>query len=152
MKTNKLLITTLLIFALLGFSVFLTACLNEDEEVGPEDVPEVAGGAMIMTVTLPSDSENGSEWVFEQDGDLFTCEEAFLDNGSDDSSAEAQSFQLIPESAGTTKVSFTNQTEDTTYTYECEISEDLTDITINKSEGVKAGETVEAPTPVLERD
>lgn len=148
MKTNKLLITTLLIIALLGFSVFLTACLNEDEEDGGEFVPDTAGGAMIMVVALPSDSDNGSEWEFEQDGDLFTCEEAFMDNGG----SESQSFQLVPETAGKTKVSFTNKAEDTTYTYECEISEDLENIDIVKSEGVKGGETVEAPEPVLERD
>lgn len=145
---NKRFISILMMIMLLGFSVFLAACAEEDD--GSEYIPDELDGLMTMTVELASDSDNGSEWIFEQDGELFECEDAFMDNG--EGSSEKQSFLLIPQAAGKTTVSFTNEAESTTYTYECEINEDFSKITINNATGETAGEAVEPPEPVLERN
>ncbi len=152
MKKDRRLLTTLLIALLVGTSVFLTACFNNDED-DSDYVPETAGGAMTASLLLPSDSENGSEWSFEQETNLFTCEDAFVDNGGDEEgSSESQQFYLVPETPGTTTITFTNEAEGITYTYELEVSDDLTLITLNKSEGTQAGAAVEAPELKLERD
>lgn len=150
MLKERRLITTLLIAVLIGALVVLAGCTKEEDD--SEFVPDTYGGAMTATLALPSDSENESTWTFEQDPVLFTCEEAFVDNGTSESSTESQSFLLVPETAGTTTIIFTNQTEDTTYTYECEISEDFSQITVNKSEGMQAGAAIEAPELALERN
>ncbi len=151
MKKDKRLIAGLLMIMLLASSAFLTGCFGDDEE---EDIPVGGDGRMVMNLDLESDSDNGVMWEFEQDGDLFDCEDVFLVNEGYDGpgTGELHSFTLKPLRPGTTEVKFINESTSVTYTYEVEISENLDKITVLSSSGESGGEAVDPPNPILERN
>lgn len=152
MKKDKKFTSLLLIAAMLVSMVFLTACFGADDgdDAEPSDLNDEA---MILALNLESDSDNGVEWDFEQDKELFDCEYVFLGNeGDDGEESEEQAFTLRPVKPGDVKISFENKTTETTYTYNCHISDDLTDIAVTGSEGESAGSAVEPPNVVLERN
>jgi len=151
MKKDNRLASILLIAAMLVSMVFMTACFkSDDSEPEPSDLNDEA---MILALNLESDSDNGVEWDFGQDPELFECESVFLGNeGDDGEESEEQAFTLRPVKPGDVKISFTNKSIDTTYTYDCHISDDLSDITVTGSEGKSAGSAVEPPNVVLERN
>ena len=152
MKKDKRITSLLLVAVLLISTAFMTACFNAGDDDDYYE-PDVEDRMMIMTLDLESDSENGVEWIFEQDKELFDCEDYFLNNEEEEGSfSELQTFEMVPVDSGITTIRFICEANGTTYTYECEVSEDLNTIKINSSKGESAGTEVEPPDVVLERN
>lgn len=148
---NKVLRNTLLAFIMLGMIALMTSCFFNDDEDG--DIPDIDSSMVMMTIDLPSDTDNGVEWELEQSQPLFAHEDSFMaDEGAEDGDGEVQSFIFTPTKAGSTTLTFTSTDKKTTYTYECEINEAKDDITIKSSTGVSDGESVQAPEPYVEKD
>ena len=151
MKNEKRIIVSLLMVLVLALSMLATGCQKKEPDI--DDLPKPTKQPTVMTLDLNSDSANGEEWLFNQDDELFVWSDTFLvDEGSEEGSGELQSFELRPINAGSTMISFFNQSKDTTYTYEVEVSEDLSTITVKSSNGESGGTKVEAPEPVIEKN
>lgn len=149
MKNKKRVITALAMVMMLGLSIFMTACSKDDSSGNVPDPDEVN---VYMALDLPSDSDNGVEWTLEQDKELFDCNDTFLvDEGSEEGSGEVQSFELKPKYAGTATLTFRNESQDVTYTYDVEVDKD-SNITLTGSKGVSGGSEVDAPEPVIEKN
>lgn len=147
---DKRLLPSLMALLLLACVIAFTSCSKEEEEI-----PEVFmdAGVLYMTIDFSSDMDNGVQWELEQDPAIFESEYIFLeDEGGDDGSNEVQSFTLYPKKAGTTILTFSSTEEDTVYTYECSIDENLEDITVNNKRGESGGKEVEAPELIVERN
>lgn len=144
MKNEKRTLTALLMVMVLGLSLFVTACTKDSGADGSEPT-EVN---VYVTLDLPSDEANGSTWKFEQDKKLFSCEDTFL---MDESNGELQSFELKPVAAGTATLTFTNESKETTYTYEVEVGKDSS-VSVKSSSGVSGGTEVDAPQISIEKD
>lgn len=150
MRINKLLLSSLLIVLLIGITIMVTACSKSetDNADGSDNYSE----NLLLTIELSSDSENGNEWSFEQDKDLFHCEEFFMEDEGNEEGGEIQAFTLYPKASGSTTLKFTNESTSTTYTYECTVNDKLDDVTIDTSNGESNGESVDAPELILERN
>ncbi|MCQ2563566.1 MAG: hypothetical protein MJ128_03635 [Mogibacterium sp.] len=148
MKKDKLKITSLLAAVLLVSMVFMTACFDSGDDEDYDEM-DIAEGTAIMTIELESDSDNGVEFELEQEDELFDWEESIMVNEADEG-GEVQAFDIFPVKAGTTTLRFTCEANDTTYTYECEVGENLDTIKVLKSEGTSGGSAVEPPAPVFE--
>ena len=150
MKRDKMRITSLIIAIGLALSLFLTACTNDAEE----DFEDMGNTSLMATIEFKSDSDNGNEWTFEQKDELFYCEEFYIvdEDEAGKEGLELQSFTLYPKKGGTTTVSFSNTTTDTIYSYECVVSDDLNEITVNSSKGVVGGAEADAPELVIDRN
>ena len=134
---------------MIATSFLLTACFSDTEE----DEPETEAGVAMLTLELPSDSANDITWEFEQNAEVFQCEDIFLeDEGAEEGSSELQTFTLTPGRSGEVTIRFINKSTETVYTYECEVLEDSGDIKVNSSKGESAGSEVEPPNVVIERD
>lgn len=146
MKKYKRIISALMCALLLGASLLMTACSGD-----AEDLAESEDEGILMTLDLPSDSDNGDEWTFEQDDKLFSCEDMFLEDEGEEA-GEEQSFTLRPIKAGSTSIRFINKTTDTTYTYECTVNDSKDDITVDGSKGESGGKEVNAPEIFVENN
>lgn len=138
-----------MIVMLIGASLIMASCTDDGEEA---EIDDGAVEKMIFALELESDSVSGNEWTVEQDDVLFDEEDVFLENEGDENGTEIQSFVLTPLKPGTVTVKFINESTATTYTYECTISEEMDEITVNSSAGEAGGAEVEAPEPMLERN
>ena len=151
MKKDKRLIAILLATVMIASSLLLTACFRGGDDEEPSDLTDEV---MTLSLDLESDSENGVTWKFEQNAELFSYEDVFLqDEGYEgEGSGEVQSFTLRPVKPGEVSIRFINKTTETVYTYDCQISDNLDEITVTKTEGESAGEAVQPPNVVLERN
>lgn len=135
-----------LIMAMSMAVMMLTGCSGDDED---EDELVALTSDYAAYVTLPSDSDNGVEWEFEDQGDIFEYEDMFMidDAYEGEGSGEEQEFYLYPKSGGTTTVTFTldDGAEKTVYTYKVTVNDAMDDIVIDEASGDKDGEKVEAP-------
>lgn len=149
MKKDKRLITILLAVAMISSSMFLTACFGGGGDEEPSDLTD---DVMMLSLDLESDSDNDVTWEFEQNAELFNCDDVFMeDEGYEgEGSGEVQSFTLRPVKPGEVSIRFINKSTETVYTYDCQISDDLSEITVTKAEGESAGEAVQPPNVVLE--
>ena len=147
MKESKSIISVLLVVMLLGVSLLMTACTGD-----VEDMAETDDEGLLLTLDLPSDSENDNEWTFEQDDKVFSCEDMFLEDEGAETGGEEQSFTLRPVKSGSTSIRFINKTTDTTYTYECTVNGSKDDVTIDSSKGESGGKEVNAPELVIENN
>ena len=149
MKNESRKITALLMVMVLGLSLFATACSKKDDA---DDAPEPTETNVYVSLDLPSDSDNGVEWTFEQDKELFSCEDTFLvDEGSETGSGELQSFELSPKASGTAILTFKCESKETTYTYEVEVAEDGS-VSVKSSSGLSGETEVDAPQLVIEKN
>lgn len=149
MKKDRRLLITLLIISLVSTMAFMTACSKDDEE-DINDIPDSYDGKMLMTLDLESDSDNGVEWAVSQDKEIFSTEYVFLADENNEN--EVQSFTLVPDKSGSATVTFTNESTQTEYTYECTVNADMTEIEVENAKGVKEGQEVPAPEMSLERN
>ena len=147
MKKYKNIAWILIFVMTIGFAFLMTACSGDDEE-SPDEYSE----DILLTVELDSDSENGNQWEFEQDKEIFRCEELFIEDEGDDEHGEMHVFEMFPIAAGTATLRFTNATTNTVYTYKCTVSEKLDDITVDDSKGESNGESVEPAEMFVERN
>lgn len=146
MKKEKITIVSIIIAATLIASLFMTSCTRENEE----DIDPPQESNLLMTIDLPSDSDNGNAWEFSQDKDIFVVEEYFAEDQGAENVKELHVFTLFPKTAGNTTVTFTNKTTKTTYTYECKVADSMDDIIIESSKGESDGNQVDAPELTVE--
>ena len=146
MKKLHFIISIVIVFSI---SFILSSCTSEKEDAG-----SVEEGGLVLVLNLESDSDNGIEWVFEQDDSLFKCVKAFLEEEDENGeiNTEIQTFTLKPINEGNTNIRFVNSSDGTTYTYECKVDESIDNIIVDSSKGESSGKEVDAPEIIVERN